>query len=702
MRIPAAANIESRDGTVTKGARVVNGIIEGGEDSNVRKRPGLQDYGLTRVGTAQLLEGWNGVRTVTGDYLNSGFAPAVGYTNNTTWNSADKAAGITLSNGDLTATATAGLSGVRSSFNLSAGIWYYEFTIVTANNISVGFASSTQSLAFGGTQRYIMYSAGIGQIYYIGGNAAVAASIAGDVIGLLYEADAGTVSFYRNGTFLASYSGIQIPDAPLYAITGSIVAPAGGAGTANFAGPFTYLPAAQSTALVVTQTNLPFSSAYTNSTASTQYMMIKNAQFAWTVVLSGTPTKVTNANYPGNYATPRRTVPGIVYLGTYFFVMDVNGRIYNSGIDDPTTWTALGFTTANSEPGFAVALAKSQNYVAALKDFSTELYYFDINNVVGSPISPVQSGFTKIGCASGTSVVSMNDNIIFIAQSKQKGREVYLMRSLEQAPISTPDVERIINADDLATVHAMAMRIDGHNLYVLTLVTSNITIVYDLDYKVWSQWTSYAIGSSKSVSSITRSGTTATVTTGVVHTLNDGDPVTISGAVQSEYNGTFQISYVSTTVFTIEVTGTPASPATGTILAYPYTETYFTCTKYVNYGGYDLLLHQSNGHLYRMLPSLYRDDAAPIDFMVRTTRLDGGNTQNKVLGNIQTIGDNIADYAMVRWSDDDYVTNKKYRRLNLNYQRPSLRKCGAFRRRSLEYKFIGNNPNKLNAFELGD
>lgn len=67
------------------------------------------------------------------------------------------------------------------------------------------------------------------------------------------------------------------------------------------------------------------------------------------------------------------------------------------------------------------------------------------------------------------------------------------------------------------------------------------------------------------VSSITRASSTATATTASAHGFNTGDYVTIAGASQTEYNGTYAISVTSSTAFTYTVSGTPATPATGTI-----------------------------------------------------------------------------------------------------------------------------------------
>ena len=69
-----------------------------------------------------------------------------------------------------------------------------------------------------------------------------------------------------------------------------------------------------------------------------------------------------------------------------------------------------------------------------------------------------------------------------------------------------------------------------------------------------------------SVSSLTRSGSTATGTTTTAHDLTVGVNALISGATQAEYNGNHAVLTVPTsTSFTYEVSGTPVTPATGTI-----------------------------------------------------------------------------------------------------------------------------------------
>lgn len=69
------------------------------------------------------------------------------------------------------------------------------------------------------------------------------------------------------------------------------------------------------------------------------------------------------------------------------------------------------------------------------------------------------------------------------------------------------------------------------------------------------------------ISSITRSGTTATVTTPTAHGLTDGRNVIVVGCDAAAYNGQKTITVTSATTFTYGgVSGTPASPAAGSPL----------------------------------------------------------------------------------------------------------------------------------------
>ena len=63
-----------------------------------------------------------------------------------------------------------------------------------------------------------------------------------------------------------------------------------------------------------------------------------------------------------------------------------------------------------------MALAKSQSYVIALKEWSTEFFYNNANSP-GSPLEPVLSAFTLVGCASGESVAALDETIYWVSRA---------------------------------------------------------------------------------------------------------------------------------------------------------------------------------------------------------------------------------------------------------------------------------------------
>jgi hypothetical protein len=242
------------------------------------------------------------------------------------------------------------------------------------------------------------------------------------------------------------------------------------------------------------------------------------------------------------------------------------------------------------------------------------------------------------------------------------------------------------------------VKIAGHTFYVLGLKDSDLTLVYDMTSNTWAQWTSLTAQTPKSCTITSASGI-ATATC-AAHGYADGDPVTIAGAAQDSYNGTHQIRVTDANTFTFTVSGTPVSPATGTITATGYDETYFKYTKYVFCAGRDLVLHESTGELCEITESVYQDSDKPINVIARTGKIDGGNIERKTNSQIKVIGNKNGESAMIRWSNDDYTTNSAFRTIDLSSDQARLSRCGSFRRRSYELRHVGNAPVQVSALEL--
>jgi hypothetical protein len=187
-------------------------------------------------------------------------------------------------------------------------------------------------------------------------------------------------------------------------------------------------------------------------------------------------------------------VCGAVFLDNYIFIGTSNNRIYNSNLGDPTSWEALSYISFEQTTDTLVGIVKHLNYLVAFGNNTTQFYY-DAANAVGSPLSVASSYTCEIGCANGDSIVATSNTVLWIGKTKTYGKCVYIMDGVSPIKVSTPNVDRHLEADDLSYVTAYCYKISGHTLYVLTLHQSNKTLVYDLDEKQWYTWTQYALAS---------------------------------------------------------------------------------------------------------------------------------------------------------------------------------------------------------------
>lgn len=129
------------------------------------------------------------------------------------------------------------------------------------------------------------------------------------------------------------------------------------------------------------------------------------------------------------------------------------------------------------------------------------------------------------------------------------------------------------------------VKAEGYAIFTGTASTTipNATTIQKADGTQYETQASATISAQTiGITTLTRSGSTATATTTANHNLATGVSVVIAGASQTEYNITATINVISNTQFTYTISGTPASPATGTITA-SFTSA-FVAIKAIDYG----------------------------------------------------------------------------------------------------------------------
>lgn len=445
------------------------------------------------------------------------------------------------------------------------------------------------------------------------------------------------------------------------------------------------------------QSCLPFQLTLIPATATEPVkVFLKNRDVAY--VWNGLSlVQVTDPDYPP------QTVYGVVYLDGTIYVMDVKGKISGSDLANPLSWSALNFISANAEADAAVALVRQLNYVVAFKAFSTEFFY-NAGNATGSPLSKVLNALLEIGLATSGSLAFADNTVYFMANARQKGRSIMKMEGYTPKYISTPYVDRILNADDLVEVYSFVVKSNGHFFYVLTLVTSAITLVLDEMTGEWHTWTSLTQESPLSGGTLVVQSDGSILYTAVFpHGLHDGDPIIISGATPLAANGSYHLRFdpstMSASQFSYYPTTSVTGPVTGVFSVVYWTESFFPAVYYSYGNGKDLLLDRTTGDVYSFDPAEFQDDGNPINLLIQTALLDLGVMATKRYNRCELVGDLVDTTILVRYSDDDYNTYSLYRPIRMALRRAQVRALGSGRRRAYVFRHTDATELRLLAAE---
>ena len=115
------------------------------------------------------------------------------------------------------------------------------------------------------------------------------------------------------------------------------------------------------------------------------------------------------------------------------------------------------------------------------------------------------------------------------------------MTNLKHKQISNPSIEKILqNADYTGTVYSFGIQFNGHKFYVVTLVASNITLVYDMTLEVWAQWTDTYGNYMPFVASTFTDGNQA-----YLQHMSDGKLYEVNPESTSDYNGNITFDLVT-------------------------------------------------------------------------------------------------------------------------------------------------------------
>jgi len=197
---------------------------------------------------------------------------------------------------------------------------------------------------------------------------------------------------------------------------------------------------------------------------------------------------------------PSTLAHGGAILDGYLFVMDEDGVIYNSAVNDPTVFPATGFITAERESDKGVYLAKHHDHLVAFGTRTIEFFY-DASNTVGSPLNRRQDVAYTYGCASGLSVWEDNDIVYFLGTDSSGQLGVWKLENFQISPISTDAINSYLSKGLTQTgliVRFEGLSAMGHRTLIVTIYTltgeapgeifPKITLSFDSLTGLWGFW----------------------------------------------------------------------------------------------------------------------------------------------------------------------------------------------------------------------
>jgi hypothetical protein len=421
----------------------------------------------------------------------------------------------------------------------------------------------------------------------------------------------------------------------------------------------------------------------------------------WVMYNDDSIVHMRSGDVPGLYEWPGdrpgiQLVGGGAYLDGYFFIMDSEGKIWNSevrdplsGIGGPLKWPLLNFTVATREPDDGLFLTKHHEHLVAIGSNTVEFFY-DAGNPLASPLQRRDDLTYRVGAYSASAVFNSGDNIYFVGTEttgtlgvfrinrfnltkiSDDGQDTYLNRTLIRGIVTNEGPPEVLASGGPIGEHSDVVYFTFCGI-VNNRYDARYTLVYDGTHETWGNWTTKGLPSYPVVGVTSVFG---------VNPRNQSLLFLDSEVAEYQLQGS-------------AVDGESISP-------------YVNADYYVRESPAD-----DSYSLEDYIEQVDVDTGTNIEMIIRIPEYDGGTMTNKFCHKFELVGSPInadEDFnylqtpVRVRWSDDHYATWQPellgYRDLWLHADRWKLTRLGKFNRRSFEIFYNGNKYLRLEAVEI--
>lgn len=176
----------------------------------------------------------------------------------------------------------------------------------------------------------------------------------------------------------------------------------------------------------------------------------------------------------------------VAFLDGYFLVNKPNsGQFFKSAAYDGLTWDGLDFATAESNPDNVVAVCAEKGYLAVFGTSSVELW---VNaGLQGFPFQRVNGAPSEAGLASRWSLSRCAGMLTGLFRNRQGALTVAQLNGYDVTPVSTPDIDYIINGYTSPTdAVGFGYSLDGRAFYQITFQSDGASWLWDHGSGQWS------------------------------------------------------------------------------------------------------------------------------------------------------------------------------------------------------------------------
>jgi hypothetical protein len=144
------------------------------------------------------------------------------------------------------------------------------------------------------------------------------------------------------------------------------------------------------------------------------------------------------------------------------------------------------FSLKDGAPDDLVALIVDHREVYLLGEISSEVWT-DVGSVP-FPFQRIPGTSTQHGCAAPFSLARFGNSFVYVSRNNRGQAQIMQMNGYIPSRISTHAVENSITNKYVGDAIAWTYQLEGHEIYVVTFPTLNLTWAYDNASQMWHKW----------------------------------------------------------------------------------------------------------------------------------------------------------------------------------------------------------------------